>query len=253
MKKICVMSRYSVMIIAFILAGCGGKRMSDVDHARLHYDAGIGYINQGEPNRAVEHLKIADEYDRNNPQIMHALGLAFLQLGVPETALDWVTKAHQMLPDEPEIHNNLASIYLIMGQNEKTVFHSTKAISDPDYRTPAAAYYNRGVAKMRLGDIDGAENDFNSAIRLQPLYDMPRIELGRIMIRRNQFDEAIRVLTVSLNNNPRNPEAYLLRGEAYWRRGYVSRAEADFRKILDLPNASPALRNQAHDWLDRIR
>jgi Tfp pilus assembly protein PilF len=246
-------SMCSVLLAIFILSGCAGQRNRQSDQAKLYYDAGVGYINQGDPAKAVEHLKTANEYEGNNPQIMHALGLAFFQLGVPESALDWVQKAHNILPNDPEIHNNLASIFLILGQSEKAIFHSSKAISNPDYRTPAAAYYNRGVGKLRLGDMDGAEDDFNKAIRLEPLYDMPRVEIGRIMIRKNRFDEAIRHLTTAINNNPRNPESYLLRGEAYWRRGYVSRSESDFRKILELPNATPGMTDQAHDWLDRIR
>lgn len=254
MKSTLFRNLFYMVVITALLSGCSGrKRLSRDDQADLHYQAGIGYINQGEPQKAVEQLKIAHEHSKTNPQIIHALGLAYFQLGVPETALEWILKAASILPDDPEIQNNLASVYLRLNQYDKGIFHSTKAVSNPDYRTPAAAYFNRGVCKVHKGDIDGAETDFRSAIRHEPMYDMPRIELGRILIRKNQYDEAIRLLSSAVNVNTNNPESYLLRGQAFWYRGYVSRAETDFRKILEMQNVPSAIVEQAHDWLDRLR
>ncbi len=243
-----------VLILAVLGSGCANrKKLTRREEADLYYEAGLGYINQGNPQKAIEQLKIAHDKNKKDPQIIHALGLAYLQMGMPEKALEWIQKASTYLPEDPEIHNNLASVYILLGQFDKGIFHSTKAIDNPDYRTPAAAYFNRGICKIRKGDIDGGEADFKSAVKHEPMYDMPKIELGRLFIRKNKFDEAIQVLSSAINVNSNNPEAYLLRGQAFWQRGYISKAEADFRKILELKNVPPALIDQAHDWLERLR
>jgi type IV pilus assembly protein PilF len=242
----------AISILA-ILTGCAGKKMSKTDKARLYYDAGIGYINKGDPQNAIDNLKQANELDERNPLTLHAMGLAYFQLGIADIALVWLQKAAAISPDDPELNNNLASVYLTSGLFDKAIIHSTKAISNLDYRTPAAAYFNRGVSKSRLGDLNGAEADFRSAIRLEPLYDMPRVELGRIMYNRNQFNDAVTMLTSAIRANQNNPESFLLRGQAYWQQGYISKAESDFNTVLKMKNVTSSVREQAHDWLERIR
>ncbi|MBN1879575.1 tetratricopeptide repeat protein [bacterium] len=249
------MKRYFIFVL-FVIAfgvGCSNKHMSRTDKAKLYYDAGIGYINEGNPQSAIENFKLAYELDQKNPQILHAMGLAYLQMGVPETALGWLKQTLKILPDDPEVNNNTASTFIMLKQYQEAIAHSSKAISDPDYRTPAAAYFNRGISYLRLERWEEAEKDFRSAIQHEPMYDMPRVELGRIMIHRNCYADAVQMLTSAIKVNARNAEAYLLRGQALWHQGYVSRAEADFNTILKLNNAGSTLIQQAHDWLERLR
>lgn len=233
--------------------GCGPKKIDDSEKIRLYYDAGVGYMNQGEPDKAIDSLKNAYALDHGFPQVLHALGLSYLQLGVPETALIWLKKTEELTPDDPMLQNNLASVYLQLKNYDETIRYATSALSNLDYRTPAAAYYNRGLAKMRSGDLPGAEADFTTAIRHEPLYDMPRVELGRLLIQKGSYDKAINHLTSAIQINKRNAEAFLLRGEAYWERGFVTRAENDFNHVIRMENASTAVVDRAHDWLDRIR
>ena len=250
MKKLMTMILVSMLLLS---GGCGKKRMSRTDKAQLYYDAAVGYLNKGDAQNAIDNLKAAYDLDKDNPQIMHVMGLAYFQMGVPETALTWLMKACAVTPDDPELNNNIASVYLVMNQYDKSITHSSKALANPDYRTPAAAYFNRGIASMRLDKPGDAEKDFRSAMRHEPLFDKPRVELGRIMLRNNRYDDAVQMLSSAIKANASNPETYLLRGQALWHQGYVSRAEADFNKILYLENAGPEIKQQAHDWLEKLR
>ena len=47
-------------------------------------------------------------------------------------------------------------------------------------------------------------------------------------MQRNKFDDAIQILSSAIKINPFNSEAHLLRGQSFWNKGYVSRAESDF-------------------------
>src|SRR5208337_3658012 len=51
--------------------------------------------------------------------------------------------------------------------DEKIRFYSQAIRLKPDY---AAAFNNRGVARLDIRDLDGALQDFNEAIRLRPDY-----------------------------------------------------------------------------------
>lgn len=236
-----------------MLTACGPKKIADEEKIRLYYEAGVGYINQGEPEKAIDSLKRAYEINHGYPQVLHSLGLAYFQLGVPETALTWLQRAAEITPDDPQLNNNLASVHLTLKQYDTAIAFSSRALDHDDYRTPAAAYFNRGVAKSATGDMAGAEADFAAAIRHEPLYDMPRVELGRLLIQKGLFDKAITHLTSAIKVNKRNADAYLLRGEAYWERGYVTQAEKDFNQVTQLETATQFQKDQAHDWLDRIQ
>jgi len=240
-------------VVLLSIAGCGPRKIADSEKIRLYYEAGIGYINRGQPDKAIDSLKNAYELDHGYPQVLHALGLAYLQLGVPETALIWFRKTEELTPDDSQLLNNLSSTYLALKNYDETIRYATKALADLNYRTPAAAHYNRGLARMHTGDLAGAEADFMSAIRLEPLYDRPRVELARLLIRKGMYDTAINHLTSAVKINKRNAEAYLLRGQANWERGLVTQAENDFNHVIRMDSASPAIMDQAHNWLDRIQ
>jgi len=239
--------------ILFMATGCGPRKIDDEEKIRLYYEAGIGYINQGEPDKAIDSLKRAYALNKTYPQVLHSLGLAYFQLGVPETALVWLDRAAALTPDDPQLNNNLASVHLAMQHYDKTITYSSKALENPDYRTPAAAFYNRGLARLRSGDPTGAEDDFNRAIRHEPLYDMPRVELGRLLIRKGDYETAINHLSAAIQINKRNAEAYLLRGIAQWERGFVTRAENDFNQVIRIEGANRTIVDRAHNWLDRIQ
>jgi len=234
--------------------GCTGhKKLKNEDKIELYYEAGVGYIHQGRPDQAINSFKHAYELNKGYPQVLQGLGLAYYQLGVPDTALIWFKRTEEITPDDPELSNNLASVYLSLKRYDESVVYSTKAINNPDYRTPAAAYFNRGIARLRLNDLSGAEEDFILAIRHEPLYAMPRIELSRIMIEKGNYDKAVTYATSVLKINRNDPEALLLRGQANWERGYVTKAETDFNLIIRLENVPAEIVAKAHSWLDRLQ
>ena len=47
---------------------------------------------------------------------------------------------------------------------------------------PEKAYYNRGVAEERLGDVRSAYFDYRTASQLKPDWSLPKIELARFTV-----------------------------------------------------------------------
>ncbi len=54
-----------------------------------------------------------------------------------------------------------------------------------------AAYFNLGVTLSNLADLKGAEGAYREAIRLQPLFLQPRLNLGSLLERQRQFESAL--------------------------------------------------------------
>ncbi len=226
--------------------------MKKSDKVNLYYQTGIGYLNKGQPEEALNSFKQALELDSDEPLVLQGMGLAYFQMGILESGLVWLQKAKKLDPDNPELNNNLASIHLAMNHFEDALETSNQALNDPDYKTPAAAYYNRGIAYLNLGKVTEAEEDFKHASRLEPLFDQPLVSLGRLFFSRGDYQKAIEYLNAAIKVNNQNPEALLYRAQAKWHRGLITEAENDFLEILRQVSETTPIAKEARDWLDKI-
>ena len=112
----------------------------------------------------------------------------------------------------------------------------------PDYCPQA--YYNRGNSKCYLGDLSGALDDYETAIKLNPNYSM--VYMGRAFAKayRGQDEEAIADNTKAIALNPWHKEAFFNRGCVYMSIGKDAAALRDFKSALNIdPNFSSALIN----------
>lgn len=135
------------------------------------------------------------------------------------------------------------------------------------------AYYIRGIAKFRLGDMPGAESDLSRAIELSPVFTYAYYQ--RALLRANKkdfagavsdlskmlelrpditeayFDRAIALLNEGeyersvedmgryIRLNGGDDEAYVMRGEAYLRIQDTVRAKADIDAAIEINRNSP--------------
>ncbi len=235
-------------------SGCAGRtELRDGSPAKLRYDTGIGYLNKGNPQEAIKVLKEALEIAPRQPLILHGLGLAYLQIGMLDAAVDNLEQAAELDESDSELMNNLSSAYLAAGRYEKAIAAATRAIDDADYRTPAAARFNRGSSYMALDRMDEATEDFTAAIRLDPLFDMPYMKMGDIAFAKADYAGAITSYDSAIKLNPTNFEAMFNRGKAYWHRGLLTDAESDFNKVLRNTTDKSPLNRSAREWLEKIQ
>jgi tetratricopeptide (TPR) repeat protein len=83
---------------------------------------------------------------------------------------------------------------------------------------PAVLLYNRGVTRYDLRDWDGAINDFDEALRLNPLRVMAWIKRGNARFNKGDLDEAINDFNQAIRLDPRSVIAWNNRGLAWQNR-----------------------------------
>lgn len=116
----------------------------------------------------------------------------------------------------------------------------------------SAIYYNRGVTRYDLGDLDGAMTDFNEALMFDPRYVMARIKRGNIRLNQGDWDEAINDFNQAIRLDPRSVIALNNRGLAWQNKGKLDAALADYNRALELdPRLTVALNNRAGIRHDR--
>jgi tetratricopeptide (TPR) repeat protein len=105
----------------------------------------------------------------------------------------------------------------------------------------AAAYANRGLARYRLCDYDGAIADCDRAIAINPhLFDAYN-NRGMALYALKDYDHAIADFDRAIAISPRLPDAYNNRGNAYMGKEDLDRAIADFDKAVALDPRLTAL------------
>jgi tetratricopeptide (TPR) repeat protein len=113
--------------------------------------------------------------------------------------------------------------------------------------TIAYAYNNRGFAKYKLGDFEGAIVDFDKSIDLKNDYFYwPPYNRANAKRALGRYKEAIEDFDLSLSYKPNHPEALNDRGETWEKMGERDKAIADYERALFFnADYKPAMDNLA--------
>lgn len=118
-----------------------------------------------------------------------ALGKALVRGGDREGAKAAYQRAIDLDPDCEWAHHHLAEVLTEGGQLEAAIDAYDRAIET--HRQPSFwSYYNRGMAQVERGDIDGAMASFRQAIELDPNYSWTHKHLGDLLATRGDIDGA---------------------------------------------------------------
>ena len=98
----------------------------------------------------------------------------------------------------------------------------------------AAAWNNRGIARVRLGQTIGALGDYTQAIHLSPRDPELYLNRGDAYVALGNNDYAIQDFTRATELAPQYAKAYFNRGTARLRAGDRAGAEADWRYAISI-------------------
>ena len=124
-------------------------------------------------------------------------------------------------------------------RDSETLWTHTLAVQPPH----PYAYNNRGAARNRRGDVDGALADFELALERQPDYAVALANRAGILRRRGRPRQALADLDRALALTPHDPRLYRARGLARAELGSLAAARADYDRALDLDPDDAVARN----------
>ncbi|MDR2904920.1 MAG: tetratricopeptide repeat protein [Helicobacteraceae bacterium] len=104
----------------------------------------------------------------------------------------------------------------------------------PNPPNNSIAYYNRGIAYIKLRNYDQAVKDYTQAIALDPKDDQAYHNRGGAYCKLGNYDQAIADFTKAIELNPKYASAYFNRGVTYDKQQNYNQAITDFTKAIEL-------------------
>ena len=136
------------------------------------------------------------------------------------------------------IDPNIAEVYINRGILRKNMKDEEGALQDYnkaiELNPNDAAYYNRGILKKDMNDKDGALQDYNKAIELNPNDAMAYNNRGSLRSDMNDKDGALQDYNKAIELNPNYAVAFNNRADLYLERDNLDKALADVNHSIDL-------------------
>ena len=137
-------------------------------------------------------------------------------------------------PDSSMAHNNLGMALSALGQDQEALEHLEIAVSlAPTDRAAAVPETNRGIALANLGRVEAAIEAFQAAIQLDPDGRSAYLNLGRMLLQQQRWQEADPCFREMLRIDAGD-------GIAYW--GLASAAQGLGDELVAAENYRRALR-----------
>lgn len=191
----------------------GGLSSNPTDNqraAQINTELGVGYMNEGHMDVAVEKIKKAIYYDDDFAPAHHAYALMLDRLGEKEKAAREFEKAYSLDPNNSDLDNNYATF--LCGQKEYSKAQSlfARAYGDPLYKTPEFALTNSGVCYESEGKPDQAISQFDAVLVKQPGYGPALIGKARVYYEQKKYADAANAMKAFEANNRNTPDTLQL-------------------------------------------
>jgi tetratricopeptide (TPR) repeat protein len=176
------------------------------DYVEAHYNLGIILQKLGRLDEAEVSYTQAIVFKPDYAEAHSNLGATLQELGRLDEAEASYTQAIVLKPDYAEAHSNLGTTLKELGRLDEAEASYTQAILlKSDY---AEAYRNLAITLQNLNRWDEAEVSYSQAIFLKPDYDDALIKRGQLLLKRNEFERALRDFECC--NNHRDSILYAL-------------------------------------------
>ena len=170
-----------------------------------YHHLGLIYADMKEFEKAVKYYRDAIKLDPNYAECYKSLGKACKELNHPYEAINYFNKAFEINNKDVGSLNSIALILKYYEKYNEAIEYFDKAILiQPNH----VLYGNRGNTKARLGDFDGALEDFNIALRYNNKSAEIYNNIGSALNEKGMPSEALPFLKKALQFKDNYADAY---------------------------------------------
>jgi tetratricopeptide (TPR) repeat protein len=144
-----------------------------------------------------------------------------------------------MKEDFSEAWLNLGILYEEKKKFQKAKECYEKALSNPLYLTPEAAYYRLALLYEKEGNLEMAKRELSLSIRNNTDFFPAYVELAKILEREGKNEKAKEIYYNLIELFPNNQYPYCALGELYKKEGKYREAKKYLGKCISIAPKSP--------------
>lgn len=201
--------------IVLMLVGCVTDR-PDENKKDLHIasaynvDLGLGYLKQGNVERAKGKLLLALEQDDRNTTAYAAMAYFLERTGDEKDAASYYQKALNIAPEEGDLLNNYGTFLCRMHRYDEAEHYFLRAAKKMNYVNTVAAYENAALCALDAKRYEKAHTYFEKVLAQDSLRARSLWEISRLDQQLGNNAEAYRYLQRYMLVQ-KNPDAELMR------------------------------------------
>ncbi|MDB9472377.1 tetratricopeptide repeat-containing serine protease family protein, partial [Dolichospermum circinale] len=211
---------------------------SQPDSFPAWYGLSIGYRESNQLDKALAAINQAIQLQPNNPNVYAQKWVVLISLKRYREAAAAINKAIELSP-RAVFYVGRGGVRYELGDKQGAIDDFNLAIKiNPNF---AEAYVGRGGVRYESGDKQGAIDDFNQAIKINPNYANAYLNRGLLRNELGDKPGAIDDYTQAIKINPNYANAYLNRGLLRYELGDKQGTIDDYTQAIKInPNLAQA-------------
>jgi tetratricopeptide (TPR) repeat protein len=210
------------------IQGCNAviatKRGTDENQAGAYYNRGVAHRNKGQLQEALKDYGESIRVNPADPDVFYNRGVVEQSLGQIDAAMNDYDAALKLKPAFPQAFNNRGVMHRLKKEYEAALKDFDQALRlDPRH---AGAYNNRCTVRAITGQLKEAVADCDESLKLRASADA-LASRGLANLKLGQLDAAIRDYDAALKLTPNMPEGLFGRGVAKRKKGDTAGGDAD--------------------------
>ena len=205
------------LLLALLAQGCVTTTSSSFTadkqaEIQRRVEAATAYLEKGNTEQAIVHLKRALELDPNSAPVHDTLAQVFWKNGEYELAEEHFRRAISADPKFSRARNNYAAFLYERGDARGAIRELEHVVADTLYESRGAAFANLGRAYQKVGETSKAEEALSRAVKMDRRQWPAMLELAAINYDRGDYAPATRYYEQFRRLAPRQTPRSLLLG-----------------------------------------
>lgn len=164
-----------------------------------HLDLGEALSDSGQVDQAIDEFKRVLARDPQNADALNNYGVSLAMKGQLAEAEEHIEAAIRLNPNDASAHGNLGNVHSMMSRFDLAIEDYRKSLA---LKPTAETHFNLGNALYQKGDLAGAAEHFESAIKLRPVDPVAHASLGLVFARQGRRNDAIAEVETAIQQKP---------------------------------------------------
>ncbi len=148
--------------------------------AAINAQLGVGYLQQGDIERAKTKLLMAQKQDPRSSIVAAGMAYYYDTIGNSKEADHYYKRAYALATEKGDAANNYGVFLCKKKDYAAAYIYFQKAIDDPNYVSTAQTYENLGLCHLEQNDVATARDYFLKALRIDPKLQTSLQQIAKI-------------------------------------------------------------------------